>query len=117
MAEIKIANKNEIKDGQGTVVLVNEKEIALFNIQGNFYAIDNNCCHRGGPLAEGEIEDKIGVPNTTIPAPMNGLISEKLVLKTDKGAYQINFENYKKIKDILQKIRNKVVHSGGKNVS
>jgi len=59
MAEIKIANKNEIKDGQGTVVLVNEKEIALFNIQGNFYAIDNNCCHRGGPLAEGEIEDKI----------------------------------------------------------
>ena len=38
------------------MVEVNGTEIALFNLQGNFYAINNTCPHRGGPLSEGEIE-------------------------------------------------------------
>ena len=30
-------------------------EIAVFNIDGEFYAIDNSCPHKGAPLSEGEI--------------------------------------------------------------
>ena len=86
------------------------------NLLGAYFAFKSGL-RKNASMQLGEIADKIGVPNTTIPAPMNGLISEKLVIKTDKGAYQINFDNYKKIKEMLQKIRNKVVHSGGKNVS
>ena len=29
------------------------KKIALFNVDGTFYAIDETCTHRGGPLSEG----------------------------------------------------------------
>jgi hypothetical protein len=29
------------------------KRIALFNVDGTFYAIDETCTHRGGPLSEG----------------------------------------------------------------
>jgi nitrite reductase/ring-hydroxylating ferredoxin subunit len=32
------------------------EEIALFNIEGSFFALDNACTHEEGPLAEGEIE-------------------------------------------------------------
>ena len=32
------------------------KEIALFNIDGEFFALDNLCTHEEGPLAEGEVE-------------------------------------------------------------
>ena len=31
------------------------KKIALFNLDGTFFAIDDTCTHRGGPLSEGEV--------------------------------------------------------------
>ena len=101
-----------VEDGSS----LNNGEKIFSNLLGSYFSFKSGL-RKTPSMQLGEIAGKIGVPNTTIPAPMNGLISEKLVLKTDKGAYQINFENYKKIKDILKKIRNKVVHSGGKNVS
>ena len=52
---IKIATVDEIAPGQAKLVEVNGNEIALFNIGGQFHAIDNNCTHVGGPLCEGEI--------------------------------------------------------------
>ena len=35
------------------------KYIALFNIEGRFFAINNVCPHRGGPLAEGSLEGPV----------------------------------------------------------
>jgi nitrite reductase/ring-hydroxylating ferredoxin subunit len=37
-------------------VNIKGKEIALFNIEGNFFALENACTHEAGPLAEGDIE-------------------------------------------------------------
>lgn len=37
----------------------NGKKIALFNLEGSFYAINDTCTHRGGPLSEGEIEGEL----------------------------------------------------------
>ena len=48
--------RNDIAPGTGKTLTVGGKEIALFNVDGNFYAIDNTCPHRGGPLGEGELE-------------------------------------------------------------
>ena len=31
------------------------KQIALFNVDSQFFALDNTCTHRGGPLADGEV--------------------------------------------------------------
>ena len=30
-------------------------ELAVYNVNGEFYAIDNSCPHRGAPLSEGEL--------------------------------------------------------------
>jgi nitrite reductase (NADH) small subunit len=57
MAEfVKIAGASELPPGSGTVKEVNGQAIALFNVAGTYYAIDNTCVHRGGPLGEGELE-------------------------------------------------------------
>ncbi len=32
------------------------RAVALFNVDGTFFAIDDVCTHDGGPLAEGELE-------------------------------------------------------------
>jgi len=36
-------------------VAVGGKTLALFNVNGAFYAIDDTCTHRGGPLSEGSL--------------------------------------------------------------
>ncbi len=57
MARTKVAQKSEVQEGQGKLVNVNGKEIALFNLNNEFFAIDNACPHKGGPLAEGFLEE------------------------------------------------------------
>ena len=55
---VKVAKTDEIAAGQGKMVEVSGKKIALFNVEGSFYAIDDTCTHRGGPLSEGSLDGK-----------------------------------------------------------
>jgi len=55
---VKVAKSDEIAPGQGKMIEVGGKKIALFNVEGSFYAIDDTCTHRGGPLSEGSLEGK-----------------------------------------------------------
>jgi NAD(P)H-dependent nitrite reductase small subunit len=60
MAEfVKVATLSELQEGSGKPVEVNGKAIALFNVAGKVYAIDNTCLHRGGPLGEGLLEGEV----------------------------------------------------------
>lgn len=62
----KVAKKTEIPTGTGKVVEVAGKTVAVFNCEGMFYAIDNTCKHRGGPLGEGSLS------GTTVTCPWHG---------------------------------------------
>lgn len=58
MAEkVKVATLSELEEDRGTIVEVNGKCLALFQIEGKVYAIDNACPHAEGPLGEGELEE------------------------------------------------------------
>ncbi len=60
MAEfIRVANVSDVPPGRGTVVEVDGNEIAVFNVNGEVYAIFNTCTHRGGPLGEGTLLGKV----------------------------------------------------------
>jgi nitrite reductase/ring-hydroxylating ferredoxin subunit len=50
---VKVATTGVIAPGEGKLVDAAGKKIALFNVDGTFYAIDETCTHRGGPLSEG----------------------------------------------------------------
>ena len=54
-----IYNKNELKPGQSAQVGVEEKILALFNLDGKFYAIDDTCTHAGASLAEGTVSGSV----------------------------------------------------------
>jgi 3-phenylpropionate/trans-cinnamate dioxygenase ferredoxin subunit len=51
----KAANRDELPDGGKKVLEVDGRAIALFKVDGTFYAIDDACTHDGGPLADGEL--------------------------------------------------------------
>jgi nitrite reductase/ring-hydroxylating ferredoxin subunit len=56
---VRVARVSEVAEGQGIVVEVGGKRIALFCYQGDFFALDETCPHRGGPLHEGLIQDGV----------------------------------------------------------
>ncbi len=53
---VKVGNRSEFQDLEaGKLVDAGGQSIAIFDLGGNYYAIENTCPHRGGPLAEGEM--------------------------------------------------------------
>ncbi len=60
---IKAARISDIPEGQGGVFTVGGTDVAIFNIEGKVHAIQNACCHRQGPLGEGDCE------GTTVTCP------------------------------------------------
>ena len=55
----KVMKCDDLEIGKSAIIEVGDKEIALFNYKGDFYAIDNTCPHRGSPLGEGRVEEGI----------------------------------------------------------
>ncbi len=53
---VKVAARSEIPNGAGRSFEVEGRTIAIFNLDGAFYAIDEECTHAGGPLSEGTID-------------------------------------------------------------
>ena len=59
----KVADVSEVPSGAGIKVVIEDDEIALFNLNDEFYAINDLCPHRGAPLSEGFLEqDKVFCP-------------------------------------------------------
>ena len=52
---VKVASAGQIPPGKGMTVQAGGKKIALFNVDGKFYATDDTCLHRGGPLGQGAL--------------------------------------------------------------
>lgn len=52
----KVASVGEIPMGSGRLVKIANQEIALFNLNAEYYAISDMCPHRGASLAEGFLD-------------------------------------------------------------
>lgn len=62
----RVAGKNDVAPGQAISVEVVGQRVALFNVEGNYYAIGDACTHQGGPLSDGEVD------STTVTCPWHG---------------------------------------------
>ena len=55
---VKVAEVTEIGPGEGKTIEVEGLSLALFNVDGTYFAIANACTHVGGPLGEGALIGK-----------------------------------------------------------
>jgi len=53
---VRIGKAEDFPPGQSKAGKVKGKTIALFNVSGTFFAINNICPHKGGPLAKGKLK-------------------------------------------------------------
>jgi nitrite reductase/ring-hydroxylating ferredoxin subunit len=59
MAFVRAARKDEIPVGAIREFQVDGLTVAIANIGNKFYAINNTCLHRGGPLGQGELHGAV----------------------------------------------------------
>jgi 3-phenylpropionate/trans-cinnamate dioxygenase ferredoxin subunit len=59
MAWLAVAPADSIPPGDFAQVEIDDAPVAVFNIDGAFYAIDDVCTHDGGSLAGGAIEGDV----------------------------------------------------------
>ena len=50
-----VAAVADLPPGQRKIVAIDRREIGVFNVQGEFYALRNLCPHRSGPLCSGRV--------------------------------------------------------------
>jgi nitrite reductase (NADH) small subunit len=55
----------DVPPGEGRVVTIDGRRIAVFHAPSGWYALDAVCPHRGGPLADGIVSD------TTVTCPLH----------------------------------------------
>ncbi len=66
MGPVSVAKVRDVPPGTAKVVVVAGRPVALFNVNGTFYATDNTCLHRAGPIGEGFLDGDV------ITCPMHG---------------------------------------------
>lgn len=65
---VSVLEVDRLPPGHGRTVHVRGREFAVFNLDGKFYAMDNTCTHKGGPLGAGYME------NGQVFCPLHGWV-------------------------------------------
>ena len=53
---VEVGRVQDLPPGRMRCVEVDGRSVALVNLDGTLYAMDNNCPHNGGPLADGSLD-------------------------------------------------------------
>jgi len=55
---VDVAPERSLTDGEHVVVDVDGMEVVIFNLEGQYYAIENACTHDGAEIASGRLEGR-----------------------------------------------------------
>jgi nitrite reductase/ring-hydroxylating ferredoxin subunit len=90
----KVANKDDLKEGNMLKVEANGKQIVLSMVEGKVYAIDEICTHEGGPLDEGELNGyDLKCPwHYAVFDVRDGKVSDATVWATDLNSYTVKVD-------------------------
>jgi nitrite reductase (NADH) small subunit len=54
---IEVCSTGDVPPGEGRAATVDGRRIAIFQADGGWFALDDECPHRGGPLSDGILAD------------------------------------------------------------
>ena len=113
----RVANKKDIKEGGLVGVELEGNKIVLAMINGQVFAIDAVCSHKGAPLEEGKLEGY----NLTCPwhyavfDVRNGKVSDRTVWAKNQTSYPVNVDE--STGDILINVGAGIRQTGGKEAA
>jgi len=61
LAELDVGPVEELPPGSVKIVIAGSISIGVYNLEGEFFAIEDRCSHDDGPLCEGDFDPDRGV--------------------------------------------------------
>jgi len=55
---VRVCRTPDVPLGEGRQVTVDDRRVAIFHAHSGWYALDDSCPHRGGPLSDGILADR-----------------------------------------------------------
>jgi len=95
MAIVEVGPESDIQPGQSACVVVDDIPIAIFNVNGEYYAIGDICTHEDFSLSEGEVFDDATVECALHGSRFDLRTGEALSLPAtgSAGSYQVWVED------------------------
>jgi 3-phenylpropionate/trans-cinnamate dioxygenase ferredoxin component len=60
---VKVGRADEIAPGEKQIYEVDGIEVVVVNLDGEYFCVEDVCTHDGGPLGEGELQQRaVGMP-------------------------------------------------------
>lgn len=56
---IRVCAVEELPEGEYTLVGVDGQQVGVLNVDGTYYAIQNECPHQGGPVCQGAVRPEL----------------------------------------------------------
>ena len=60
MRRVEVCTLEELRPGTSRVVRDRAFDVAVYNLDGDLYALEDRCSHDDGPLCEGELDAEAG---------------------------------------------------------
>ena len=113
----RVANKKDIKEGGLLGVELEGNKVALAMIDGQVFAIDAVCSHKGAPLEEGKLEgfDLTCPWHYAVFDVRNGKVSDRTVWAKNQTSYPVNVDEG--TGDILINVGAGIRQKGGKEAT
>ena len=90
---------NELNNGERRVVDFDDTELVIFNIDGEFYALEDICSHDGGEIASGDCENgeiicprhgaRFCIKTGQVKSPPAYEAIESFIVRVENGQIQI----------------------------
>jgi nitrite reductase/ring-hydroxylating ferredoxin subunit len=56
---VRVCDVEELSPGERTIITVEGHSIGVFNIEGEYFAIENRCAHDDGPVCHGDVRNAL----------------------------------------------------------
>lgn len=106
-----VASQDELAPGHRKIVKIGGREIGIFNIDGEYYAVRNICPHRTGPLCMGRLR-----PLVTWEGSEMVYHRENEILKCPWHQYEFDIKTGECIVDPKLRVRHYRVEREGEEV-
>lgn len=71
---VDVGIESGFKPGDARIIDINDMMLAIFNIDGEFFAIENVCTHDGSPLVMEELDPVFQIQGSEITCPHHGAV-------------------------------------------
>lgn len=59
MTRVEVCPEDELPSGERVLVDVDGTAVGVLNVEGEYYAIANECVHQGGPVCAGKVQPEL----------------------------------------------------------